>query len=75
MLTAISTAYGKLISNYTTNSSTIQYFEPPRSIFLEAHFIRIYYQLYTPNFQKNISLNSYVEQAIEMQVAKDAVAL
>ena len=39
MLTAISTAYGKLISNYTTNSSTIQYFEPPRSIFLEAHFI------------------------------------
>ncbi|MBQ7109524.1 MAG: toxin-antitoxin system HicB family antitoxin [Clostridia bacterium] len=24
---------------------------------------------------KNISLNSYVEQAIEMQVAKDAVAL
>ena len=132
MLTAISTAYGKLISNYTTNSSTIQYFEPPRSIFLEAHFIRIYCQLYTPNYQKiflqtvayvrciklfyfillefcaengkepqqqykgsfnvritadlhrkaslgasakNISLNSYVEQAIEMQVAKDAVAL
>ena len=27
------------------------------------------------NSSKNISLNSYVEQAIEMQVAKDAVAL
>lgn len=99
---------------------------------MEAHFIRIYCQLYTPNYQKiflqtvayvrcinlfyfiilefcaengkepqqqykgsfnvritadlhrkaslgasakNISLNNYVEQAIEMQVAKDAVAL
>jgi len=39
MLTAISTAYGKLISNYTTVLSTIQQFESSRSIFLEAHFI------------------------------------